>query len=83
MRKRSKPKIVRRPRRLSDGRLRSDYPCEVTINLSEKQMAYAQWCADQLYFDVEHFIYMASIDKVMGWWKAMPDDVKKRISEMY
>lgn len=78
----ARPKAVRKPRRLPDGRKRSDYPCEVTINLSEKQMAYAQWCADQLYFNVEHFIYTASVNAVLGWWKVMPDDVKARIAAM-
>ena len=75
-------KLARKSRRLADGRLRKDYPCEIVINLSEKQMAYAQWVTDQLYGVPEYMAYTAVIDKITSWWKVMPEDVKQRITNM-
>jgi len=75
-------KLVRKPRRLADGRLRKDYPCEIVINLSEKQMAYAQWVTDQLYGTPEYMAYNAVMTKIDSWWKVMPEGVKKRITDM-
>ncbi len=75
-------KLARKPRRLPDGRLRKDYPCEITINLSEKQMAYAQWVTDQLYGTPEYMAYSAVVTKITSWWGVMPDAVKERIANM-
>ena len=75
-------KLARKPRRLADGRLRKDYPCEIVINLSERQMAFAQWVTDQLYGTPEYMAYSAVVHKITSWWKVMPEDVKQRITDM-
>ena len=75
-------KPVRKSKYLAGRRLRSDYPHEIIVNLSDKQMAYAEWCAKQLYFDVPDFAYGAVIKGITSWWSVMPDDVKERIKNM-
>ena len=75
-------KLARKPRRLADGRLRKDYPCEIVINLSEKQMAYAEWVTNQLFGTPEYMAYHAVVNKITSWWKVMPEDVKQRIQNM-
>ena len=75
-------KLARKPKRLADGRLRKHYPHEIVINLSDKQMAYAQWVTDQLYGTNEYMAYTAIVDKITSWWKVMPEDVKQRITNM-
>ncbi len=75
-------KPVRKSKYLPGKKLRSDYPNEIVVNLSDKQLAYAEWCAKQLYFDVPDFAYHAVVKAITGWWGVMPDDVQERIKNM-
>lgn len=75
--------VKRRPRILKDcsGRFRRDYPCEVTVNLSEKQMAFVrEVCA--MWGSPEYFIYHLTVEAIEARWNSIPKERRDEIIAM-